>query len=264
MRWPLLLAAMACLGCQTGTLIDPTEANSDMSPEILRDNLKSISDSLIQRRIKGEITGEQYRELIAKAAAELVEEMDLEHVEPGEAWQYGEVLRAARNWEVAEKLLQIAVEHAKTKKSEDRRVNDTLRLAQVQASLGKVQAGIRTASEVLDAKPSDSAPILLAVLYEIVPAARGREHDAELAELLEASIQKHLGATVETSTQEGQAFMAARQHHVSGAYVQLANLYDAAGMSSAAAEAREKARLSSSDFTEFLRAELAKPVTKRL
>jgi tetratricopeptide (TPR) repeat protein len=224
---------------------------------VLSGNLRSISDSLIERRVRKEITNEEYRNLIAKAAAELVKEADMSRVDPAEAWQYGEVLRAARNWEAALAVFELAVKHAKATKNEDRRVNDTLRLAHVQAHLGSVQASIETASQVLDAKPTDSAPILLAVLYEIVPAARGKDHDLALAELLEGSIQKHLRTQVDTNTVAGKDFMAARSHHVSGAYTTLAALYDQLGMTARAEGALKKAERAAKDFNGFLESELA-------
>jgi tetratricopeptide (TPR) repeat protein len=248
-RWVALLCLALLAGCRTGTLPDPNQpGDSQVSPEVLRKNLQAVSDALVDRRLKGEIDNNQYRELLAKAAAELVKQYDLKEVDPSEAWQYGEVLRAARNWSAAKEMLQIAVRHAKLVKNEDRRVNDTLRLAESMAHLGQVQESIVTAREVLDAKPTDSAPILMAVFYELAPVAKGRSHDAELAELLEAAIRKHLATRVNLESQPGRDFMAARSYHVRGAYALLTELYTNLGETAKARKALERMRMASQNI----------------
>jgi tetratricopeptide (TPR) repeat protein len=242
-RWIFLLCLISVAGCKSGTLPDPNDPkDAEVSPEIVRKNLQSISDSLIERRLKKEIDNLQYRELLAKAATELSKEFDLQSVDPSEAWQYAEVLRAARNWEAAKPMLEIAVKHAKLAKNEDRRINDTLRLAEVLAQLGQVQESIATAKQVLDARPTDSAPILMGVFYEIAPVARGRDHDRELAELLEGAIRKHLATQVDAETEAGRNFIAARSHHVTAAYALLSELYTALNEPEKSQEAIAKAQ----------------------
>ncbi len=255
----VLGAAALCVGCSSGKLLDPNDPRErEVAPEMLSANLHSISDSLIDRRLRKEINNAQYRELIAQAAGELVKELRLSSVDPSEAWQYGEILRTARQWQGAEELLTIAVEHAAKVKNDDRWVNDTLRLAQAQAHLDKAELAIKTANKVMTAEPTASAPILLAVLYEILPAARGRGQDAALAELLHSAIQKHLRTSVDSATVPGRDFMAARSHHVSAAYMNLADLYKAVGEKQKADDAVNKAKWAATDFPSFLKAELAK------
>jgi hypothetical protein len=227
----LLIAALSIVGCQTGVLPNPNEPTTkeEASPEILKRNLGTISDGLMEKRMKGSIDEQQYRDLLAKAADELVDELDLEHVDPEEAWQYAEILRAGRDWKPAKRLLVLAVKEARAVKNEDRRVNDSLRLAEAEAHLGEYEASLRDANSVMDAKPVDSAPILPAVLLEIAPVLAEHGHNLEVAKLLETAARKHLLTTVDGSTRAGKDFIMARPYHVRRAYIMAADLYERSG-----------------------------------
>jgi hypothetical protein len=254
-----LVLGLALAGCHSGTLPDPNDpGDGEVSPRVLRDTLSSINDSLAERRLRHEISNDEYHGLIAKAASELVKELDLSAVDPSEAWEYAEVLRAGRNFTAAKKMLEIAVEHAKETRNPDRFVNDTLRLAHVQAELGQAQSAIETCQTVMDARPSDSAPILMSVLYEIAPAARNHGHDVELAKLLEQAVKKHESTTVDANTQAGHDFVLARPHHIARAYALAAELYDKAGMTAEATAAMTKVYQSTFDFEQAMKRETAK------
>lgn len=253
-RLLVLFSVALAAGCRTGTLPDPNNpADRRVTPEVLRKNLQAVSDSLIERRMKGEFDNAEYRDLLAKAATELVKEYNLKTIDPGDAWEYGEVLRAARNWSGAKEVLEIAVNDAKATRNEDRRVNDTLRLAEAMAHLGQVQESINIASEVLNARATDSAPILMAVFYEIAPVARGKSHDAELASLLEAAIDKHMATQVDVDTQAGRDFMAARAYHISAAYHLLTELYISLEDPKKAEQSKDRARRATLDIDGFSR-----------
>ncbi len=238
-----LTLALGCAlaGCKTGVLPDPNDPHDvgQVAPDILRQNLESTSDSLNDRVIKGEISDSERRSLIVKRANELVAHLKLEQIEPAKAWEYAEVYRAAQRWKEADALLELAVKNAP---SEDRRVNDSLRLAQVKATEGNVPEALRLARSTFDAPVTEKAPILPAVLYEIVPAAKGKGHDVELGKLLEDAIQQHQQVIVDPNTDAGRAFLAARPHHVQVAWETVLELFIQAHRTDLAKEAGQKAQ----------------------
>jgi hypothetical protein len=223
----LLIGGWMLWGCQTGTLDDPNEIKSAgvMAPEVIRRQLKGTSDMLMARVAKGEITDAQFKELIAKRANELLADLPLDKIAPEKAWEYGDVLRTAQRWPQAKRALEIAVDHARKGGSEDRLINDTLRLAHAQAMLGEIPEAIATADKTMTASAGGSSPILPAVLLEIVPAARGKGHDPALAGLLEKAINKHVATVVDPQTEPGEAFLMARPHHVRNAWRTVVDLY---------------------------------------
>jgi hypothetical protein len=95
--------------------------------------------------------------------------------------------------------------------------------------LHRPQEAIQIAREVLNAKPQESAPILPAVLLEIVPSAEGQGVDLELAQLLVDAIKKHLSTIVDMSTDPGTMFMQARPFHVKKAKDVAIRLFEATG-----------------------------------
>lgn len=260
---PLLLLAGCALGCKTGVYPDPNEPAKGYAatPDILQRNLSSISDSLLAKRVKGYITTQQYKNLLAKAADELVTDMDLEHVAPADAWRYAEVLRAGRNWKAAERMLEVAVKAARAEKNEDRRINDTLRLAEVKAYMGEYDASIETANSVMDAAPADSAPILPAILYEIAPVLKGHDRDDKTAMLLESAADKHLKTVVDGSSDAGKDFIAARPFHVRKAYGLAADLYGDAGDKAGRERILERDQQATEDFEKFMRSRQGAPIS---
>jgi hypothetical protein len=214
-----------------GTPEDPNDVKTAglLAPDVIRSQLKGTSDMLMQRVRQGELTDAEFQTLIAKKAQELIKDLPMDRIEPARAWEYGDVFRTAQQWKEAKTVLLVAVDHAIKTKNEDRRVNDLLRLAHAEAKLGEVPLAITTARRTLNAPPAGSAPILPAVLLEIVPAARGKGHDVELAELLESAIKKHMDTVVDPETEPGQMFLVARPHHVRNAWRLVIELYAKAG-----------------------------------
>jgi hypothetical protein len=72
-------------------------------------------------------------------------------------------------------------------------------------------------------------PILMSVLYEIVPEAQGKGRDTDLARLLEDAIPQHKATVVDAGSEAGRAFLLARPLHVHKAWIKIAQLYQAAG-----------------------------------
>jgi len=242
-RWGFaVLALVSVVGCRTGTLPDPNDpADGPLSPEILARRLRATSDVLLNRVAKREISSRQYRELLALEADRLVKASSLDTVDPSTAWQYADVMRTARHWSEAERILKVAVRWATESKNEDRRVNDTLRLAQAQAQQSKVGEAIATARTAFDTAPESSAPILPATLYEIVPPAIGKGQDVELGRLLEDAARIHSRTEVDPKSEAGSAFLAARPHHLFRAYRSAAELYSRAGREDLAQAAMRQA-----------------------
>ncbi len=238
----LLLATLMLIGCQTGTLADPNDTKTAgiLAPDVIRRQLKGTSDMLMDRVSKGQMTDAEFQELISKRANELLDELPMEKIDPARAWEYGEVFRTAKRWPQAKQALLVAVEFAVKTKNEDRRVNDLIRLAHAQAMLGDVKGAILTATMTLDAQPGGSAPILPGVLLEIVPAAKGKKHDEELAKLLERAIEKHIATVVDPKTEPGQAFLFARPFHVRKAWETIVELLVKSGKEDEARQAMDR------------------------
>jgi len=241
----LALGAILCLGlmgCQSGHVPNPNDPADvgALSPDTLRRNLAAVTDSLTMRRASGELDNAKYRELVAKAAKELLESVDPATIKPAQAWQYGEVLKDAEQWKDAENVLKVAVAYARSAHDEDRRINDSLRLAVVQANLGHVPDAIATARSTFDAKPQDSVPILISVLLELTPVARAKGHDLELAKLLEGAIAIHMRTRVDPNSDAGKDFLFARPYHIKHAWSIVAELDHAAGREDLAAKARQR------------------------
>lgn len=218
---------------------DPADVGA-LSPDLLRSNYRSVTEALAERRANNKLSTEEYKALIAKAADEMLSAVDPNNVPPDQAWQYAEVLRDARQWDKAERVLTVAVKFAKETRNADRFVNDSLRLAVVRARQGKVQEAIETARTTLGASPRESAPILVAVLLELAPISRGKGQDYELAKLLVAAIGKHMATIVDPNTDAGKAFLMARPFHVRHAWYLASELYGASGHPKEADDALKK------------------------
>lgn len=182
-----------------------------MQPDVLLRNLKWASDAANQRVANGEINESRARELVAQYAADLTRHVTIEAIDPDRAWEYAEVFRTARIWAKAKPLLELSLQHPK---SEDRRVNDSLRLAQVLGNLNEVTEAIASARSVFDAAPADRAPIMPALTLEVVPACHGKGHDEELAMLLEDAIPLYDATIVNLKTEAGAAFRMAKPFHM--------------------------------------------------
>lgn len=240
-----LAVMLAMAGCQTQTLPDPNDpkAVGMLAPDVLRNLLQGAATQFFSRVKTGEITDEQARDYLAEYANELLQTVQPDQVDPSKAWEYAEVLMAAKRYDETEKFLEIAVKVAKT---QNRRVNDRLRLARIRAMKGNVKEAIELTRSVFDAPPQDKAPILTATYLEIVPAAPKKKHNLELAKLLEEAIQQSTETVVDPQTEGGAKFLAARPYHIRNAWKKIFELYDEIGRADLASEAAKRAMRSPS------------------
>lgn len=224
----VIAVALVFGGCQSPKLPDPNDPKTVgvIAPDVLRNLLKGAATQFYSRVRTREITDAEAQEFLTEYANDLLKTVQAKDVPADRAWEYAEVLMTAKRWKDARKFLELAV---KNPESEDRRVNDNLRLARVQAMLGEVELAAKTARSVFDAKPVDKAPILTAVLLEIVPAGEGKKKDVELALLLEDAIYQSRDAQVDPSTEAGAKYLAARPFHVRNAWEKIQELYERAG-----------------------------------
>jgi tetratricopeptide (TPR) repeat protein len=223
-----LVLGIGAIGCSTPTLPNPNDPNAPgaVRSSVLRKNLAQAYRMLEDRRMRGEITEEDVRKRLRAYASTLLAGIDLGTIDPLRAWEYGEIARTAERWEDAKRLYQVATSVART---DDRRVNDGLRLAEALAHLGEVPDAIEAARAVFDAPPRERAPILPAVLYEIVPAGRARGSDLPLARLLVDAIERHETTLVDPSREAGRAFLSARTRHIDRAWALVFELAESAG-----------------------------------
>lgn len=235
-RLILPIVAVLGFGCASAPLPDPNESaeGGSASLKALRGRLRDASNSLNERKARGEIDETQYRSLITQLARDLVQNSKLDSVESGDLWMLGEVFVTAKLWERAEEALSRSVAHSAKLKGEQfvlrgRWVGDTLMLARAKAELGKYEEALKLARTTFDELDTAKAPILPAVLYEIVPAAEGKGRDLELGTLVEAAIEQHRRVIVDASAPTGKDFLGARPHHIARAYKKAADLYANAG-----------------------------------
>jgi len=245
-----LLALVA--GCHTGTLPNPNDPDDvgQLSGDNIKDQLDSISESLMVHEAHGEISDEQFHALLTSAANSLLKGYHSDKIDPIKAWKYAEVLITAHRWPDAKVALDVAVEWAKTVHNEDRRVNDSLRLSRVLAELGQVDQAIKVARSAFNAQPVDGAPILYAVNQDILPVARGKGQDLALAHLLEDAIAITWKVQVNLATKEGQGFITSRPYRVRSAWETVVSLYNAAKRPDLAAAAQLKAESSVQKFPQ--------------
>lgn len=228
-------------GCYTGRLPDPNDSHDGpVAVELLNKQMRSLNEGLYTRWQKGEFNERTYLSLLSQGADEILQGVKLEGMDPDDLWQYGEVLRTAKRWPEAEKILRLAVKYAKEQRNEDRRVNDSLRLAQAEANLGKIDKAITTTKSTFDVRNEDAVPVMMGTLYEIIPAARGKGYDLQLAELLEGAIQVHERAVVDPKTDSGKAFLMARPGHIRRAWATIGELYESAHRPDLAAKAVQR------------------------
>ncbi|MEQ1936106.1 MAG: hypothetical protein ABL962_19805 [Fimbriimonadaceae bacterium] len=187
---------------------DPAK-NKLMASEVLLRNLRVTSDAANMRVAKGEWGPRRAKRKVSEAAADMVAHIKIENIQPSEAWEYGEVLWTAKQWDKAAEVLELAVKAAQ---SEDRRINDTLRLAQCYVALEQVDKGIALARTTFNAKPADSEPLIPSILFELVPLARNQGKNLALAKLLEDAIPIYAGTKLEAGSQRERDFQVAKPH----------------------------------------------------
>jgi hypothetical protein len=189
--------------------------------EIANKRLESAETTLEFKVVAKEITDERRNQLIKELAEDMLKKIDAKVVADTDQWMYAALLRVTDRWPEAETALRIAV---KVAPNADRKINDTLKLAQAEAKNQKVDEAIATANSVLNAPDKEAAPILPSILYEVVPAAQGKGHDKELATLLEKAIIVHQRVKVDPNTDSGKLFLIARGHHLGKAAEKLGEL----------------------------------------
>ncbi len=202
-------------GC--GIYADPNDIKTAIAPdrvEIARNLLQSTSEILDYQVQKKKLSDEQRLSLIAEEAERLLTFVDQDQVIPADKWKYAELLRATGRFESAIPVYEEAVKKAP---NWDRRVNDSLRLAQCYAKAGKVKEAIALARTTLTAPDTDTAPILPATLYELVPSAEGKGMDKELGKLLVDAIAAHRRTKVDMNTDAGKGFVVAGRFHINRA-----------------------------------------------
>ena len=236
-RFAILAAILAVAGCQIESPPDPNDPMrvSDDRAHVIQAALSQASLAANARVYKGEITDRQAGRLIRQYAAKIAETVDLQQINPPDAWIYGQLFITARNWKKAKTALQTAVHVAP---NDDRFVNDSLRLAQTEAVLGEVGTAIYTARATFGVPREEKAPILPAILLTIYPVAMGKGYDLDLAKLLEDAIKQHEQVIVDPKTDAGKLFLLAKPHHIEKAKMAAAALYTGAGRPDLAARVR--------------------------
>lgn len=218
----LLILGVLLAGCgQYANPNDLAQINPESRVFVANKRLESAEATLDFKVQAKEITDERRNLMISEFAEELLKVIDFSVTPKSDYWMYGALLRVTGRWKQAEEVLREAV---KVAPNQDRKINDTLKLALAETKNGKVEEGIKTASSVLDVPDQDAAPILPAVLYEIVPAAQGKGHDAELAELLKQAILCHQRVKVDLYSDSGKMFVATSRHHILKAEQKLVEL----------------------------------------
>jgi hypothetical protein len=218
-----------CLGgCRFGQLPDPNkvEPGAKLDGEALQKSVRAADETLTERLVRGEIDEQTKKSLLHDFIREQIGEIDLNEIPTDQVWRYADVYRQLEDWKTTEVLYTRAVDSAK---DEDRRVNDTLRLAEVKARLGDVEKGLELVRSTFDVKPEGKAPILMAVLYEFTPAALGQGHDVEVAIVLEDAMSQHLLTVVDPESEAGLRFLEARPHHLSRAWEIVVRIYRGTG-----------------------------------
>jgi hypothetical protein len=236
-------------GCRFGQLPNPNKVEpvAAFDGEALQKSVRLADETLTDRLVKGEIDPETKRELFHDYIREKVAGLELEKIPDEQAWRYADVYRQLEDWKTTDVLYTRAVESAK---DDDRRVNDTLRLAEAKAELRDVKKGIELVRSTFDVAPGGKAPILLAVLYEFTPAALGQGQDLEVAKLLEDAMEQHLMTIVDPDSDAGRSFLEARPHHLSRAWEIVTRVYRAAGDEAAFRSAIERADRMQRRFTQ--------------
>ncbi|MCH7946139.1 MAG: hypothetical protein IIC73_09035 [Armatimonadetes bacterium] len=181
---PWVAAVVLAAGCEFGQIPDQNEPGSASLYDgaLLQQNVRRVDEVLTDRVMRGQISNAEKQELFRAYIREQVADLVREEIPADQVWRFADVYRQMEDWQSTYDLYTIAVTTAKT---EDRRVNDSLRLAEATAQLGDILEGMGLVRSTFDVEPEGKAPILMATLYEFAPVAQGRGHDHALALLLE-------------------------------------------------------------------------------
>lgn len=239
-RWLSLSLLLLLGGCHLVQYPDPNVAKPGtlVDAKVLRRNLVAVHTDLERRVAKGEITRPQKNELIKEYCDKVLVDVNLQTVPKSQAWEYADVVRQAERWDQAYDLLKVAVSSAK---NEDRRVNDSLKMAWCAAHLNKLDEAFRLARSTFSTPPEGKAPILYGILYEIAPDMEGKGRDVDVAKLIEDAIDQHEQVRVDPASDSGKAFLGTRAHHIRRAWDEVLKLYVKAGRTDLAKAALTKA-----------------------
>jgi len=226
-----------------GTPPDPNDPDQSglMTPEVVRHIVSGYSDALLTRMPRdeaGNVNDADFKRNLAQATNSLLAKVKMIRMNQTNAWEYGDIFITAQRWQDARNAEEEAI---KSPKNEDRRINDTLRLARCMAELGDVPDAVKTARSTFNAADTDTVPVLTATLLEIVPAAEDKGDPLELAELLEGAIQCEMRTRVNGTTDAGRDFLVARKYHVDHAWQKIIQLYERAGKTDLARAALKRA-----------------------
>lgn len=196
---------------------DPNEPDrfGQRSIEVIEQEVKQFYSLLARAERRGRIDEATRDKMFRDFVVARAKSIRVDRISNRDAWRYGEIFRAARDWAGAEKIFAFAVKVAGA--NEDRRVNDSLRWAQAKAHLGQVDEAIQIARFTFDAPPGNKPPILFGVYLEIVPAARGKGYDAALAQLIRDAVEQSREAIVVPESAGGAAFLQTREYHIAQA-----------------------------------------------
>ncbi len=212
-----LVALVLVAGCKFGQLPNPNAKKpaDEYDGAALQARVLELSENLAGREMRGEVDGATRVSTLRKYIDSQVKDIDTSKIAADQAWRFADVYRQLGDWQATHDLYVIAVKNVK---DDDRRANDTIRLAEAKAMLGDVEGGVGLVRLTFDVKPGNKAPILLATLYEFAPAALNKGQDVDVALLIEDAIGQHLLTRVDPFSDHGKAFIQARRHHIDQAW----------------------------------------------
>ncbi len=234
-----MVTALFAAGCVTKPLPDPNDLRipAHISASQALQRLRAANELLQARQQAGTMTPPRSKQLIVLYAKDVAAAMDEKTMKPTDAWIFGAVYRSAGDWSQAKSAYEKAVQAAT---SEERRISDTLRLAEACVHMGEVERAIKLAHSTFDATPQGKPPILPAVLLEIAPQAIGGNFNEQLAELLVGAVDQHEQAVVDPRFRPGQAFEYAKPFHIKRALRLAIALYQGAGQTERARQIQER------------------------
>jgi hypothetical protein len=237
----LLMPIMGVTGCHAPPIPDPNDPTrpGPNQTQVLQEDIKEVSDAANLRAYNGEITREQAKLFVNRYEASVVANIDISKIPPQDAWIYGQVFLDAQDWKRAQRVLTIAVTHAK---DQDRYVNDTIRLAHAYVELGDVKKAISLVRGTFTIRPQDKAPILPGVLFDITPHALGKGEDVEVAQMLEDSISQEEDVVVNPTLYSARVFLAARPGLITRAWREVLRIYALTGRQDLLAKALKSAQ----------------------
>jgi len=241
-RLLLLIPLLGLAGCHSSTLPNP---NDPLDGPLTTDNMlgqfDSISEGYQARWAKGQITDEQFHAALQKSAESLLRGFNPDKLDITKAWLVGsKLLINAKRWSQAKQVFAESVEWAKINHNEDRRVNDTLYLARVEAEMGNVPGALKLARSVFNTDPRNMPPILYHAHDKIAVAVRGKGADLELASFLEDAIHTAMNAQVDPKSEAGRAFLYTLPYRIRDAWETVADLYTDVHQPELAARARQQ------------------------